>query len=323
MTMEPRRRALILGISVVALLALSGIAGAAVQLQLKLEEGKTYYERLRIERRITQSIMGQEQIIDHEIGVGRKLDVLDVDADGNMQVECKYIWSRFKESGAMGSVDYDSTHGPSVPGGAEGFAALLGQSYTIRLSPKGEVLDVNGIEDLAKAVRKKVPEELDTSSGLSPVAFLLSKDGVQETTSSVLAVYPPEPVVEGARWETRDLTTQGGPILVESRWTVKKLWMGVASITSVSTVKADPTAEPMDVQGAKMRIDLSGTHEGTAAVDEATGLIKTSSSQYLLKGQLGIVTPEGKLLDTVAIPISLETTTTFDMKDRRLDMASR
>ncbi|MBP7052883.1 MAG: hypothetical protein KBE65_17890 [Phycisphaerae bacterium] len=320
--MESRRRALILGMSAVALLALSGSAGAAVQLQLKLEEGRTYYERLRIERKITQVLMGQEQITDHEIGVGRKLDVLEVDAEGNMRIECKYVWSRFRESSPMGSVDYDSSHRPGVPGGAEGFAALLGQSYTIRLSPKGEVLDVNGIEDLAKAVRKKVPEELDTSSGVSPVAFLLSEDAVRETTKSLLGVYPAEPVELGASWSARRLTTQGTTILAEFDWKLTRLWLGAATIASTCSMKSDPEGPPIEVGGTTMKADLSGTQEGTAEVHQETGLIKKSSSLSVLKGKIGIVAADGELLDTMTIPITFETATTFEMSARRIDMAS-
>ncbi|MEN6578852.1 MAG: DUF6263 family protein [Phycisphaerales bacterium] len=323
MLKEQNRRAFVVAAACVASLAFCSGAGAATQLTLKLDKGKTYYERLAIDRRITQSAMGIEQVTDEAIGVGRKLNVLDVDAEGNMQIQCTYIWSRFKQSGPMGIVDYDSSLETVVPGGAEGFAALMGESYTIRLSPRGAVLDVNGVQELAKDVRKKVPEELDISSAVSPVAFLLSEDGVQETTESFLTVRPDQPVDQGVSWEKRTRTVQGAPMIVQSKWTLKKLWMGVATITSTSSIKSDPAAPPLEVQGTRMKIDLSGTAEGTTEMDETTGLIKTASTQSLLKGQIGIATSPDGPFDTMTIPITFETTTTLEMSDRKLDMSSR
>ena len=71
-----------------------------------------------------------------------------------------------------------------------------------------------------------------------------------------------------------------------------------------------------------MKADLSGTQEGTAEVHQETGLIKKSSSLGVLKGKIGIVAADGELLDTMTIPITFETATTFEMSDRRIDMAS-
>jgi len=294
-----------------------------VQLQLKLDKGKTYYERLVVDQRITQTLMGQEQVIDNVIGVGRKLDVADVDAQGNMRIRCTYIWVQFKQSGPMGVMEYDSSHPANVPVGAEGFAALVGEGYAIRLSPKGEVLDVNDVEELQKAVRKKLPEGTDISSGVNPVAFLLTENGIQETTEGLLSVYPDGPVDEGACWERRRTTEQGFAMIAESKWTVQKRLGGVATLASTSTIQPDPSGKPMDTQGMKMKVEVSGTQEGTAQVDEATGLIKMARSYSELKGKIGIGTAAEGPFDMMSIPVTFETTSTAEMSDRKLDAPSK
>ena len=68
----------------------------------------------------------------------------------------------------MGNVDYDSSRQGAVPAGAEGFAALLGQAYTLRLSPQGKVLDVNGVEEMVEAVRKKAAGRGHLRAGQPP-----------------------------------------------------------------------------------------------------------------------------------------------------------
>ncbi len=163
----------------------SADASAAVQLSLKLQKGKTYYQRVMVDQRVGQTVMGQEQAVNYIIGLGQKLDVLDVDGQGNMQVRHTYIWSRFKQSGPMGEVDYDSSQPAAAAAGAEGFAALIGQSYVIKVSPKGKVLDVNGVEAMAESVQKKAGG-MNVTSAESPLAFLLTKQGIQETEEGFL-----------------------------------------------------------------------------------------------------------------------------------------
>ncbi len=323
MTAGQKCRAFTVAAACVVFLASCGSAAAAVQLELKLNKGRTYYQRLQVDQQITQNIMGQEQVIGNVIGVGQKLDVLDVDAQGNLRIQYTYTWSRFKQSGPMGIVDYDSAQVVTVPGGAEGFAALVGGSYTVRLSPKGDVLDVNGVKELAAAVSKHVPESMDISSEANPVAFLLSEDGIRETTEGLLSVYPDGPVDEGDSWGEKRLTKQGLAMVVESKWTLQKRQAGVATITSVSSMKSDPSGAPMDTQGMKMKIDVSGTQEDTTQVEEATGLIRHNRSHSLLKGQIGIGTSAEGPFDMMAIPVAFETTATVEMSDRKLDTGSK
>ena len=62
--------------------ALCGSSVAATTLQLKLAKGKTYYQRTVVDQHITQTVMNQPQVIDITVGMGMKLDVLDVDGAG-------------------------------------------------------------------------------------------------------------------------------------------------------------------------------------------------------------------------------------------------
>lgn len=323
MMRESNRRAFVVVATGVALLALCASSGAAVQLELKLDKGRTYYDRMTVDQRITQIIMAQEQVIDTLTGVGKKLVVEDVDTQGNMQIRCTYIWSRLKQSGPMGIVDYDSSHAMTVPGGAEAFAALIGEGYAIRVSPQGAVLDVNGVKELTEAVRKKVPEGMDLSSGMSPVAFLLSEDGIRQTTQDLLSVYPDKPVEQGDSWDRRKLTSLGFSMIVESQWTFRREMGGVATLDVVSSMKSDPAGPPMDAQGMKMKIEVSGTQEGTVQVAEATGLVKISRSTSLLKGQIKLGASVEGPFDVMAIPITFETASTVEMSDRKLDTSSR
>lgn len=297
-------------------IALSGTASAATQLSLKLEKGKTYYQRVMIDQEISQTVMGQEQVMSFVIGLGQKWDVLDVDGQGNMRVRQTYIWSRFKQSSPMGDADYDSSLPAGATAGAEGFMALLGESYTMKLTPKGKVLDVNGVEEMVQAIGKKVPAGTDLTSPSSPLSFFLDKQGMKETEEGFLAVYPDEPVAQGASWTEKRVTKHGLAVISEQKWTLQKQEAGVATIVSTATVKSDPSAPPMDAGTAKIKVDVSGSEEGTIEMREATGLIASSRNRQQLKGQMNVGTSAQGPFNMMSIPCTFTTAVTMEMGDR-------
>lgn len=322
MAATQRYRAFIAAAACLAAWAACDAASAAVSLELKLEKGKTYYERSVVEQRMTQEVMGQQQVMDFVVGIGEKLDVLDVDDKGNMQVRHTYIWSRFKQASPMMDVDYDSAGQMATPAGAEGFAALLGQSYTLRLSPKGEALDIKGVEEMAETVREKAPGA-DLSSPGNPIATLLDAETLKDMAENTLGIYPDKPVEPGDSWTRTRLTRQGMVMIVNHKWTLQKLENGLATIRSSSSLKADPNGPPMQIEGMAMKLDLSGTQESTIQVQEATGLIASSQGHQELKGQIRIGGSAEGPFDMMAIPMAIESKFTIEMSDRMWEKEPR
>lgn len=316
MTASEGHKTLIVAAVWVALLSLGGSAAAAVRLELKLDKGKTYYERTMVDQRITNEVMGQQHTVHVVLGTIRELDVLDVDSQGNMRIRYTYNGLRFRMANPMGSVDYDSARHSSPPGGAEGFAALLGQSYTLRLSPTGKVLDVEGLDTLAETVRKKLPPGANLSSPGDPLSPYLNEQALREMTEGVLAVYPDKPVAQGDSWTETKLITHGLPMASESRWTLKELQGGVATVDSTATLKSDPDAPPMDAEGMKAKIEMSGSQTGTIRIEQATGLIRSNKGRMELKGRIGIgVSAEGPF-DMMTIPMTVQNSYTVEMSDQ-------
>jgi hypothetical protein len=296
-------------------LAFCGSAGAAVRLELKLNKGKTYYERMLIEQKMTQEIMGQQQIINMTIGMIQKGDVLETDSQGNMRIRYTYMGTRFKQDGPMGSVDYDSAKQTTPPAGAEGFAALIGQSYSMRISPKGKVLDVNGVKEMGEAVREKLPAGANPADTSSPLSSFLDEQSIREMTEQSMAIYPDQPVEIGASWTTKQTVKRGMPMFTESKLTLQKREGGVATIALAGTIKPDPSGPPMDVQGMKMKMDMAGTQDSTILMNEATGLVQSRKGKQDLKGQIKIgASAEGPF--DMQIPMTMATTFTVETSDR-------
>lgn len=319
--MEKRNSRLFL-LAVVGLtsVALCHTGSAAVSLQLKLAKGKTYYQRTMADQHITQTVMNQSQTIDISVGVGMKLDVLDVDSAGNMQIRHTFIWCLSKQTTPMGTVDYDSARQATPPAGVEPLAALLNQSYVVKLSPKGRVLDIQGVEQMKEAVQKKVPGAAEGGPMGNVANQFLDKQGLKETTESLLAVYPDKPVEPGASWTQKETLTAGFGRIEESKYTLQKQEAGIATIGATSTFRANPDAAPMEAQGMKMRIDMSGTGEATIRVVEATGLIQMEQGRAQLKGEIKIG-DSGQGQPQMVIPMTVDANTKVEMSEKMWETA--
>jgi hypothetical protein len=296
-------------------IVLSANASAAVQLSLKLNKGKTFYERSLIEQKMTQEIMGQQQIINFTLGTIQKADVIETDGQGNMRIRYTYLWSRVKQDGPMMNVDYDSAKQTTPPAGAEGFAALVGQSYSMRISPKGKVLDVNGVKEMAAAVRQKLPPDADPANASSPLASFLDEQAVREMTENAMAIYPEKPVEVGASWTTKQTMKRGMPMVAEAKLTLQKQEGGVATIGLTGTISPDSSSPVMDIQGMKMKVEMAGTQDSTMQMNEATGLVLNRKGKQDLKGQIKVgASAEGPF--DMQIPMTMATTFTIDTSDK-------
>jgi hypothetical protein len=268
-------------------------------------------------------VMGQQQVINMTIGIIQKLDVLEVDGQGNMKIQYTYTWTRFKQAGPMMAVDYDSAKQTTPPAGAEGFAGLIGQSYAVTVSPHGKVLEITGMEELAAAVRKKLPAGADPSQGMEALSTFIDKEGMREMTETSMAVYPDKPVEPGDSWTRTQSTKRGFAMITDSKWTLQKREAGVATIASAASVKVDPNGAPMQMQGMAMKMDLAGSQEGTIQVDEATGLIRANRGRQQMKGQIKIGASAEGPFDMMAIPMTLETTSATETSDKMWEMKAQ
>jgi hypothetical protein len=288
---------------------------AAVELRLKLEKGKTYYQKTLFEQKMTQTVMGQQQTINQNMGTGMKLDVLDVDSQGNMRIRHTFDWMMTKQAAPMMTVEYDSAKQDKPPAGTEMFAALLGQSYIAKLSPKGEILALEGIEQMREAITKKLPAGSKENPAMGAVSPYLEEKSLREMTENTLGNYPDKPVEIGDSWSRKRNLSLGFWLILDSKWTLQKREAGAALIGATGTMRSDPNSPPMEVSGMKMKFDVAGTYESTLRMDEATGLIALDQGRQQFKGDIKML-GDAQGPPMMTIPIASEITSKLEMSDK-------
>jgi hypothetical protein len=248
--------------------------GEKVRLRLHLEKGKSYALKTIVQQKIVQTIQGNKVEVDQTTGIEYTFDVRDVKDDGTMAVKVTYRAVQMKMSGPVSKVDYDSAKATGeVPKLARGLAALVGQSFTLDLTPEGRVTQVGGLDVMLAGMIEKLalPEGATKTMIEDQFKKHFGDKAMRETMERLMAVYPARPVGIGDSWTKNTKLTKRFPLEIETTYVLKGRKEGVATVDTRSTLKSDPKAEPMKMGPLSISYHLTGKQEGQMEMDEATG----------------------------------------------------
>ena len=283
-------------LAVLALLTVSLAARAAetgeqpLDLRLHYEKGDTYKltttieETQRHDTEITKTAV---------VELTMTMEVLDVDKDGNVTV--KMTFDRYVVMSEDQAIDFDSDNPPEdVDIFTAVKAAIVGQSFEAKLSPRNEVLEIMEAEGLRKAIVEKAGKDaaIESIRGLD-VTGLQNDQGINEHLVCLLVPYPDKPVKVGDTWTRQE--KQSGTVS-NNTYTLESRRNGIATVRVKGDVKG---GEPMH-----------GTQEGTVKIDEASGAIVEAKLHTELGGEMTAhPVDEGGEEETIAW--SVETATTL------------
>lgn len=296
--MRANRRAFVV-LAAVALLGTVGVCGEAsgqVELRLRLAQGESRYLWIGIQQAISQGFQGAEMTVNQELGFGYLFEVQGVDVDGTASVKVTYDAILFKMSGPMGQVVYDSADPPEVvPQPAAAVAGLLGESFTMTITPLGKVTSVQGADEaLVHAMEKagflEGPVKQQMQAGLEQT---FSDQAVQEMLEGAFAVFPEQPVAVGDSWSKEVVQAGGLPAIVRSTYTLVSCEGGTARIEAESTLAPNPDASPIEMGPVSLRYQISGTTRGPIELEVASGWITRGRTEMNLAGEVVVEAPPG------------------------------
>lgn len=286
-----KRTLLVVGIlALVAGMLLSCGGGIKkLDLQLRLEQGKTYGTKMVADQTITQTIQGQTQDIQQTIGMAYTYKVTKVESDGSALVDAVYEWILYSQDGPMGKSEYDSSKPPAtIPDAAVGYAALLGQGFSMKLTPLGEVADIQGVDAMLSSILDalNVPEGSARDAVQETLEAQFGEEALAESFEKATAIYPDKSLSAGDSWSKRLTLATGMPMIIDNTWTLKSRKDGVAFVDVKSTIAPNPDAEPLEISGMSVSYEVSGDQTGTLELDEATGWPLRSHMTQNLSGQI-------------------------------------
>jgi hypothetical protein len=300
----------------VSLIALNSSADK-VQLQLRLQAGKSYKMQVTADQKIAQQIMGQAQNLEQTIGMGYTFKVKAVAADGAMSVDTEYHSVKFRQTGPMGVIEYDSDNPPAtIPPMAIGFSALVGQSFSMVITTDGAVKDIQGVDAMLARMMEKInlPDAQMKAAIEGSLSEQFGDQALKEMMGNMMAIYPGKPVDIGESWTKQFVITKGFPMVLDNTWKLKARKGGVSMIDVVTVVKSNPKAPPTDMTFMKLSYNLTGTQKGTMEVQESTGWVIRSKLNQDLTGQVE-VTESTQVPAGTSWPISVNSIITIESSE--------
>lgn len=159
-----KKRILISAVSIFVLVSMADVwanedgSSEKLNLKLRLKSGQKYGMRITKKNKISQEIMGQQQNINHTKVVEIGLEVKKIDANGVASITVTYLTLKEKTITAFGEFGYDSTdpctaiNNPLAPT----YAAMMGENFTMRVTPKGKIVEIKGIDEMFSRMAEKI-----------------------------------------------------------------------------------------------------------------------------------------------------------------------
>lgn len=220
----------------------------------------------------------------------RKLEKIDKNKNLQIQTENKFLKVRMKV-GTLGEYSYDSNTDDNEKGSMLGGAltpmydALDGAILKEIVSPRGEVIEIKGFEELMAAALKDNPLGRQFAGGGSNKA---RKFGISE----LYPVMPKSPVKPGDTWnETFEIAL---PKLGRAKGTRKYTFAGFDKVGETPTAKITYTTDltfklNLDQGGQQATGELSvQKSSGTAQFDPANGRVVNLKSAYTIGGTINV-----------------------------------
>lgn len=284
-------------------------------LKLKLKKGQKFGLKMVTDQKMSQTMMGQQQKMNQMTAMGMSFEVLDVDDNGNMSIKTTYLTIHARIEGPMGVMEYDSTK-PQQPGAdnpmSAMYKAMLGQSFAMKLSPKGEILEIKGMDEMiATMIDKMTIDEAMKQQMKEMMKNFINEDKMKETSGTMVAALPPKPVGIGDSWTNKISVAIGFPMEIDTTNTLTDHKEGIITIQTNANIETGDDAKPTEMGPMKMTMKMKGVQKGTIQIDQATGWIVRSKTDANFTGEIK-TEPNEQMPQPMTIPIAIENVTTVE-----------
>lgn len=209
-----------------ALVLLAVQADGAIELRWKLRKG----DELRYRTSHKSTAEGAGVFLEKEMAITYAHAVTEVDERGVAILRCTYEALAVKASGIQ-NYEYDSRKDKEPPPdpGVRTIARLVGQSFTLKLSPAGRVTEVRGFDKILDALVKDTADPEAVRKALQQV---FSDEATQSMMQQIYLPLPPEKVPVGNAW-TNEISFEFpvvGRVKLETKSTLAGVEAGRARI---------------------------------------------------------------------------------------------
>ena len=315
--MTPGRRYFVLKLIFILSINLlaAAVTDAETELKLRPVKGKVYKLGLAVDQVIKQTAEGIERKLTQKLGMEYAFKLVEGEKNGSMLMEVTYSLLSFSQDGWMGKVDYDSSRDDAKGNPlTELLAFANGESFSVKMTPRGDVLEVNGADELIERVLEKagVSDEAERKVKERILRGHFGGDVIKEIMGKkIFWFYPGEGVSEGKSWKKKTVISDRYPMIIESNCMLKEIKDGKIIIDIDSLLEPNTEANVSD--SGKLIYSLSGSQKGSLTLNGKSGFILSGEIVQEFGGTVQIATGNGEK-SPVSFPVIVKKKIVFEKR---------
>lgn len=299
-------------ICIVFMLALSG-CGENGKLMIKFKKGDSYKVEANNSSKTKMTISNQNNENDEIEKYVYNFKITDIDKDNTYTINSTIKSIYFKSTGSGGTYEYDSLRDTAKNDiNSMMMTSFIGKSFTIKITPTGEVKEVTGFDELINTQIDNLPlgDEYKTTEKNILKQFF-GKDSLKQQVEQMFKVYPDKKVNVGDKWSTKMSTSLGIPMIIDSTFQLKEEKDAIATVSEYSKIYVDQNKKTVKIDGMNEKANVSGVQNSTIKINENSGLIIDQEITQKLTGTIGMNKDKQSASQTV--PVTEEITTSYKM----------
>ena len=271
------------------LVSAMGFSANDVDLKFNLKKGDVTKYRATIEQTTTQQMGGMEQTVNQNQIFEYTIDVKDVNASGNFVTQITYTRVAINMAAGGMNIAFDSAEEDLAPANPQlmGFAALVGQSVNVTFSPKGEIVEVSGVEAMIESMISELAGDNEAMKGQMRQSLLQSfnDEQMKQMFGGSFIKYPEKVIKVGSKWTENQAVVTQFPLNVINNYVVNAITADKVDLEVTSTIVTEP-GNKSNMQGIEATFNLFGTQSGTISIERSTGKIISSTVNQNISGNL-------------------------------------
>lgn len=241
-------------------------AKSKVLLRLNLQKGSVYEMTQTTTTNIDQEMMGQKMKIDQKMEMVFTYQVLDVLPNKNYQIEYSVMKTKLNTNinGQEKNLDSESSDQSSPMSSI--LKDICTTKLTLEINPRGQVEKLEGIDVLAKKLAENQQLAQSMQMFTDEVSF-------SSFMGQIFNYFPEKEIEKGDKWTSFFKL----PSMMNMETTLNFEVASMDKRQTILNVLSDVNLDsPVEREGMKMNMKMTGTQNGTMTIDTKDGWVRSS-----------------------------------------------
>ena len=252
--------------------------GGKIAAKWVMKKGEVRKLKTVTDMKISQTVQNVKQDISQQIGQTLSYEATDVDASGNTLISVTFVAMSFNQRTSDGvnlSID-TSTGDVNDNSASQIYSAIIGESFTMKVSPTGQVLELQGVPKLLNNIAQKMNIQSSLKeSFIDSLKEQYGDDAMKSMMAQSFGYFPTTSVSVGDQWKTTLALAGSFPMMIDSTFTLKENKDGNLKIDFVSTLSSNASVTMVSGNVTLVPILKSGKQSGSIVISDSTGWIKS------------------------------------------------